>query len=174
MSIQSKIERLYLAKDYNKFYVELLNFTSYIIRRYVTFPLDPMVFEDLRDALVVRSIDTLTMRPWQPGRSDFRSYIFSVTRNGISSFLHRYGREVSKEEVYSDTDSYHQDFTSFEIPNFSPEFVLLYPQSDGKLKKLFKDLVGEGEFNTAVWEILSLEDQNFMKVLFWKMLVKDV
>ncbi|GAI81270.1 unnamed protein product [marine sediment metagenome] len=111
-------------------------------------------------------------RPYQTGRSDFRTYIYSVARNGISSFLHHSKKEILSDKVRTKPYYEPKDFYA-KIPGFNSEFNEIFPGKENFMKEIVKSLVVGGEFHDDIWENLSLENQNYSRVILWKLLVRE-
>ena len=168
----SKIEDYYMGKDHPNFLKELGHFISFLIKKYVG-DLEQSQFEELKDALLFRVYSTLSMRPYKKGRSDFRSYVYSITRNGISSFLHRRNREILSDEVRSTSLDDGFETVCFKYPGFHPMFMRKYPEINQIMKSQLNALIEEGYFNSQVWESMSMDCKNYSRVLLWNLFVRN-
>lgn len=172
----SKIEDYFNEGNNKLFLKELGQFTAFLIKRYVG-ELEASDFEELKDSLICRVFETFHERPFVAGRSDFRTYIYSIIRNGISSFNHRRGREIPSEEVRSnnvneegkDDKDLELKYNLDQVPAYNEIFTKVFPKESLENRYRVAQLIKDGEINEKIWDQMTVEQQNYARVLLWKM-----
>lgn len=166
-----KLHEAWVTKDFDTFFRELEKFLAFIIRKYVKY-IPNNGFEELRDELRFRVYYTLEEHPFDETRSNFLSYVFSIARNGISSWLNKAKKEIPVAEV---RDGRATNFCTevYKTPDLHPDFHSIFPAEVEPIKTTFSCLVEEEAFNEAVWERMSEQVQNYMRVMAWNVYVRD-
>ena len=168
--MSSKIEEYYTAGQFDLFYIELKKFSRFVIRRH--FFIDRNREEDLCDELIERVYVILRERPHEKGRSDFRSYLYSIMRNGLSSYGNKHKREILSADPRAELEDLYEDNHSFlrEVskPTFQSEFLEYFSENASSAIAIFEEMVVLGDLNMEEWDKISSTNQNCVRVPFWK------
>ncbi len=170
---KSKLETLYFTEQYPSFLKELGQFISYLITRYVEVAvgsLEESSRDELKDTLVFRVISTLKERPYEQHRADFRTYIYSIARNGITKYLNKAKRSIRlTDEMMAlfEAKGYMDQHLVFTV-KFSQAFVSIFGHMEGWIVEKVIDLSSSSRWDTRGWKHLSDEDKNYLRVFLWR------